>query len=151
MHVGPPGRAPEREAMPRRPTTLFRRRPRSHGQFCNRNRTRGAFSYFFPPPVGLARGRVHRENSVFKSSFLSPFTVARTRRGERIFVGTAPRARRPAAPFFCFYCSSTPFTTNFMFSHLFAEAPKPRFGETTVEGGIFGADPGGAAKGRHEK
>ena len=84
--VAPPGRAQEGKAPPRRPTTRFRRRPRSHGHFFNRNRTRGAFSYFFPSPLGLARDRLHREKSACpKWLFLSLYVGAHTTRRTRFF------------------------------------------------------------------
>ena len=86
--------------------------------------------------------------------FFSPFTLARTRRDERAFSEKLRARDAPRREFFFFYFPSPPFMTYFYFypfSPLFAEAPKPRIGETTLKGGIIGAGPGGAAKGRNEK
>ena len=91
---------------------------------------------------------------LFQSAFFSPFMLARTRRDERA-VSEKHRARdAPRREFSLFYFSSPPFITVFYFypfSPLFAEAPKPRIGETTLKGGIIGAGPGGTAKGGNYK
>ena len=90
---------------------------------------------------------------LFQSTFLSPFTLARTRHDERDFSEKPPARDAPRRHFF-FLFPPLPLLSEFYFSPfspLFAEAPKPRIGETTLKGGIIGAGPGGAAKGRHEK
>jgi len=113
--LGPPGRAPERQATPRGTTPRFRRPPRSHSHVFNRISTRDVFSYFFPSPGRLARERLHRRENAFpKSLFPSTCVGAHTPRRTRFF-RNAPRARRPAAQFFLLF-SSPPFITIFYFS-----------------------------------
>ena len=76
--------------------------------------------------------------------------LGRTRRDERTFSEKYRARDAPRRDFLLIYFSSPPFITYFSFSPfspLFAEAPKPRIGETTLKGGIIGAGPGGAAKG----
>ena len=110
-------------------------------------------TFFRRPSASRAVGSTGKK-VLFQSAFFSPFTLARTRRDERAFSEKHRARDAPRRLFFGFSISSPPFITTFYifpFSPLFAEAPKPRIGETTLKGGIIGAIPGGAAKGRHEK
>ena len=91
---------------------------------------------------------------LFQNAFLYPFMLGRTRRDERAFSEKYRARDAPRRDFSLFYFSSPPFITKFYifpFSPLFAEAPNPRIGESTLKGRKIGAGPGGVVEGQNEK
>ena len=121
----PPRPSPTRtrgNRTPRRSATRFRRRPRSHSDFFNRNSTSGARSLVFDAVRRpRAKHREVRKRGFSKGASPSCYGGAHATRRTRLFE-KAPRARGPAVPTFRF-----PFVTPSLPPYLFYVSFSQRF------------------------